>query len=89
MNPTKKKEMIERVQLAYEKYRMDLLAFYADNNKSMNTRTDMNPDDYYNETASETMRIKPNIYFYLDRNERRVLKAILAKKPGYEKIKLG
>ena len=47
------------------------------------------PQEYYDsQSAKEDIKIKPNIWFYMDKYERKVLKKILEKKPGYENIKL-
>ena len=89
MNPNKKKELIESVKLGYQKYRMDLLDYYTQGKKIDNISASSSPEEYYNGDSNETMMLKPNIYFYLNKEERRILKAIMAKKPGYEKIKLG
>lgn len=90
MNPNKKKELIERVKLGYQKYRVDLLDYYTQSKKLDTISTTASPEEYYNgDTTSKTMMLKPNIYYYLNKEERRILKAIMNKKSGYENIKLG
>lgn len=90
MNPSKKKEMIDKVIMGYTKYRTDLLEFFKSQQaKPSSLNPNESPDEYYNKTAEDdVIRVKPNIYYYLDKYERRVLKKILEKKPGYEKVNL-
>ena len=90
MNPNKKKELIKRVKNGYQRYRVDLLDYYTQGKKPDTISTTASPEEYYNgDTTSKPMMLKPNIYYYLNKEERRILKAIMGKKPGYENIKLG
>lgn len=91
MNPNKKKELVEVVKKAYKAYKDDLLAYYKyilDKNGG-NVQTGGSPEEYYGAVEGDipTM-IKPDIRMYLTKEEQKVLKKILNKKPGYEKIRL-
>lgn len=90
MNPTKKKEIVARVIERYKQYKADLIEYYSHSEKDTNTISlSQSPQEYYDsQSAKEDIKIKPNIWFYMDKYERKVLKKILEKKPGYENIKL-
>ena len=71
--------------------RRDMIDFYSPTHgtQSLSTSTNQSADVYYgSRTIGENVKIKPNIYYYMDAVERKVLKKIMEKKPGYEKYKL-
>lgn len=91
MNPKKKQELVDRVIKKYKLYTRDMIDFYrpTPETQSLSTSTNQSADDYYgSRTIEENVKIKPNIYYYMDAVERKVLKKIMEKKPGYEKYKL-
>ena len=92
MNPNKKKEIVERVVFKYQLYKSAMLEYIKKQNTEKETVTlsgtmSESSEDYYN-TASETPMIKPNIYYFMDANERKVLKKIMERKAGYENVNL-
>ena len=90
MNPNKKKEIIDRVIFKYQLYKSAMLEYIKQNSNQTTTisATLNGPTDDYYDTSTETPMIKPNIYFFMDANERRILKKIMNKKAGYENVNL-
>ena len=90
MNPNKKRESIKRVKAAYRQYTLDLLEY----NKqimdvgSNNISSNVNPDEYYQSQEVKPMPIKPDIRYYMPKEDVKTLKNILLKKRGYEDVKL-
>ena len=79
MNPNKKKELIKRVQNAYKVYTMDMLEWQKDP-EGKNINPSINNTEEYYDSIPEIKRVKPNIRYYLNKEELEVLKKILNKK---------
>jgi hypothetical protein len=89
MNPKKKKEIVDRVIFKYQLYKAAMSEYIMKNMKQtvdvVSETVNENPNDYY-DSSSKTEMIKPNIYWYMNSDERRILKKIMEKKAGYENV---
>jgi hypothetical protein len=91
MNPKKKQAIINEVKLKYAMYRSALIQYYAETNelkkKQINV-TDTESGDYYDSMADTPISLKPTIHMFFNSLERKVLKRIMQKRNGYDKVDL-